>query len=149
LPESTVYLACGTFPAGSRSPNGFDRKIQQFRARAMSTRASKSIVAEEVAAIEELVGDLDKRLRRLSGATRREVSGASDEVGEFVSETLERIMSRVKANAVGVSQSVADETKRFGNNAFQKLTDEVEQRPLLMLAAAAGIGFLAGLANRR
>jgi len=115
----------------------------------MSTRASKSIVAEEVAAIEELVGDLDKRLRRLSGATRREASGASDEVGEFVSETLERIMSRVRASAAGVSQSAADEAKRLGNDAFQKLTDEVEQRPLLMLAVAAGIGFLAGLANRR
>ncbi len=32
---------------------------------------------------------------------------------------------------------------------FKKLTDEVEQRPLIMLAVAAGIGFLAGLANRR
>ena len=33
--------------------------------------------------------------------------------------------------------------------ALKKLTDEVEHRPLVMLAVAAGIGFLAGLANRR
>jgi ElaB/YqjD/DUF883 family membrane-anchored ribosome-binding protein len=32
---------------------------------------------------------------------------------------------------------------------FEKLTDEVENRPLLMLGIVAGIGFLAGLANRR
>jgi ElaB/YqjD/DUF883 family membrane-anchored ribosome-binding protein len=115
----------------------------------MTTRAAKSVAAEEVAAIEELMSDLEKRLRRLSGTARREASGASDEVGDFVNEALERIMSRVKESAVGVSQTVADEAKRFGTDAFQKLTDEVENRPLLMLGVAAGIGFLAGLANRR
>ena len=95
------------------------------------------------------MGDLDKRLRRLSGTAQLEASCASDEVGDFVSEALERIMNRVRASAVGMSQSVADEAKRFGGDAFQKLTHEVENRPLLMLAVAAGIGFLAGLANRR
>jgi len=114
----------------------------------MTTRA-KSVAAEEVAAIEELVSDLERRLRRLSGTAKREASGASDEIGEFVSDALDRIMSRVRESAAGVTQSVADETKRFGTDAFRKLTDEVESRPLLMLGIAAGVGFLAGMANRR
>ncbi len=114
----------------------------------MTTRA-KSMAAEEVAAIEELVSDLEKRLRRLSGSTKREASGASDDIGEFVSDALDRIMSRVKESAAGVSQSVTDGAKRFSGDAFRKLTDEVENRPLLMLGIVAGIGFLAGLANRR
>ncbi len=114
----------------------------------MTTRA-KSATAEEIAAIEDLVSDLEKRLRRLSGSTRREVSGASGEVSDFVSEALERITHRVRETASEATESMADETTRFGSDAFKKLTDEVEQRPLLMLAAAAGIGFLAGLANRR
>jgi ElaB/YqjD/DUF883 family membrane-anchored ribosome-binding protein len=114
----------------------------------MTTR-TKSATAEEIAAIEDLVNDLEKRLRRLSSYSRREVSGASSEISDFVSEALDRITSRVRETASGASQSIADEATRFGSDAFKKLSDEVEHRPLLMLAAAAGIGFLAGLANRR
>jgi ElaB/YqjD/DUF883 family membrane-anchored ribosome-binding protein len=115
----------------------------------MPTRAAKSAAADEIAAIEDLMGDLEKRLRRLSGSARREVSGATDEVGDFVSEALERIMNRVRDGASGVTHSVAEEASRFGTDAFKKLTDEVENRPLVMLGVAAGLGFLIGLSNRR
>lgn len=115
----------------------------------MTTRAAKSAAAEEIAAIEELMRDLEKRLRRLSGAARSEASGASEEVGDFVSDALARIKERVRESAAGVSETVANEASRIGTDAFKKLTDEVEHRPLLMLAVAAGIGFLVGLANRR
>ena len=115
----------------------------------MSTRAAKSIATEEIAAIEELMSDLEKRLRRLSGTARREASGASGDVSDFVSDALSGIMKRVRDSAADVGQSVADEASRFGVDAFKKLTDEVEHRPLMMLGIAAGIGFLAGLANRR
>lgn len=115
----------------------------------MTTRAAKSLAAEEIAAIEELMGDLEKRLSRLSGTARREASGGASEVGDFVSEALERIMTRVRDSAAGVTESLTDEATKFGSDAFKKLTDEVEHRPLLMLAAAAGIGFLAGMASRR
>jgi ElaB/YqjD/DUF883 family membrane-anchored ribosome-binding protein len=115
----------------------------------MTTRGAKSAAAEEIAAIEDLMADLEKRLRRLSGTARNEASGATSEVGDFVTEALERIMTRVKDSASGVTQSVADEATRFGTDAFKKLTDEVEHRPLVMLGVAAGLGFLVGLANRR
>ena len=115
----------------------------------MTTRAAKSAAAEEIAAIEDLINDIEKRLRRLSGTARNETSGAAGDVRDFVSEALERIMDRVRASASDVTSSVADEASRLGSDAFKKLTDEVEQRPLVMLAVAAGIGFLAGLANRR
>jgi len=48
-----------------------------------------------------------------------------------------------------MTHSVADEASRLGGDAIKRLTDEVEARPFIMLAVAAGIGFLAGLANRR
>ena len=115
----------------------------------MTTRTVKSATAEEIAAIEDLIGDLEKRLRRLSSSAGREVSGASSDIGEFVNEALHRIMQRVRDSASDAGHSLADEAAKFGTGAFKKLTDEVEERPLLMLAAAAGIGFLVGLANRR
>jgi ElaB/YqjD/DUF883 family membrane-anchored ribosome-binding protein len=70
-------------------------------------------------------------------------------VRDFVSEAIERIMNRVRESVSDVTTSVADEASRLGGDAFKKLTDEVEQRPLIMLAIVAGTGFLAGLANRR
>jgi ElaB/YqjD/DUF883 family membrane-anchored ribosome-binding protein len=115
----------------------------------MTTRAAKSAAAEEIAAIEDLMGDLEKRLRRLSGSGRRETSGASSDVRDFVGEALERIMHRARDSASDATSSVADEATRIGIDAFKKVTDEVEHRPLIMLAIAASIGFLAGLANRR
>jgi ElaB/YqjD/DUF883 family membrane-anchored ribosome-binding protein len=131
-------------PTDRRCLGGFQQRIS-----AMTTRAVKSATAEEIAAIEELVGDLEKRLRRLSTGAGHEISGASGEVGDFVNEALQRIMNRVRDSASEAGKSIADEATKLGSGAFKKLTDEIEERPLLMLAAAAGIGFLAGLANRR
>jgi ElaB/YqjD/DUF883 family membrane-anchored ribosome-binding protein len=115
----------------------------------MSPRAAKSVAADEVAAIKELMGDLEKRLQRLSGKAKREASEASDDVGDFVGDTLDRLTNRMRESAVDASRSVANEAKRFGNNAFQKMAGEIENRPLLMLTIAAGVGFLTGLTNRR
>ena len=113
------------------------------------TRATKSAAADEIAAIQDLMSDLEKRLRRLSGNTRRETAGASSDVRDFVGDALERIMNRARESASDTTSSVADEATRIGIDAFKKVTEEVEHRPLLILAIAAGIGFVAGLANRR
>jgi ElaB/YqjD/DUF883 family membrane-anchored ribosome-binding protein len=115
----------------------------------MTTRAAKSAAAEEIAAIEDLMNDLEKRLRRLSGTARNETAGAAGDVKDFVSEGLERIMERVRTSASEVTNSVADEATRLGTDAFKRLTDEVEHRPFVMLAVAAGLGYLAGMATRR
>lgn len=130
-------------------PRGFYRKFNDKRDKKMTMHAAKSAAADEIAAIEDLMSDLEKRLRRLSGTARREASGATGDVSDFVSEALSGIMERVRESAAGVGHSVADEATRFGSDAFKKLTDEVEHRPLVMLSVAAGIGFLAGMANRR
>jgi ElaB/YqjD/DUF883 family membrane-anchored ribosome-binding protein len=99
----------------------------------MTTRA-KSAKAKEIAAIEDLMGDLDKRLRRLSGTARREASGATSDVGNFVRETLERIITGVHESALGKARSVIN---------------EVECRPLVMFGLAAGVGFLVGMSHKR
>ncbi len=115
----------------------------------MVTRSAKTITAAEIAAIEDLMSDLEKRLRRLSDTARRETSGASSDIRDFVSDALGTIMKRVRDSAADVSDTVAEEAVRYGGDAVKKLTDEVEQRPLIMLGIAAGVGFLLGLANRR
>jgi len=113
----------------------------------MATRAAKPAAAEEIAAIEDLMGDLEKRLRRLSGSARREAHGATGDVGDFVSEALERIMDRVRNSAAGTNRSGSGAHRRA--DVFKKMADEIEHRPLVMLGIAAGIGLIAGLTNRR
>ena len=115
----------------------------------MATCAAKSVAAEEIAAIEQLMSDLEARLQRLSGKARRETVGATKDANDFVSEALAGIMHRVRENATDASGSLADEATRLGTEAFKKLSDELENRPMVMLGVAAGIGFLAGLINRR
>ncbi len=115
----------------------------------MATRSAKSAAADEIAAIEDLMSDLEKRLRRLSGSAKREASGASGDVGDFVSEALARIMARVRDSASDTTESVADDMAGYGIDAIKKLTREVEQRPLMMLGIAAGIGFLAAMLNKK
>jgi ElaB/YqjD/DUF883 family membrane-anchored ribosome-binding protein len=114
----------------------------------MTTRTAKTN-AEEIAAIEDLLGDLEKRLRRLSTVTKREVSGGAGEVSDFVTDALAGIMGRVRESASSVSETLGDQASRVSADAIKKITDEVEQRPLIMLAIAAGVGFLFGLSNRR
>jgi ElaB/YqjD/DUF883 family membrane-anchored ribosome-binding protein len=115
----------------------------------MAARSAKSAAAEEIAAIEDLMSDLEKRLRRLSGNAKREASGATGDVGDFVNDALARIMERVRDSASDTTESIADDAARYGVDAIKKLTQEIEQRPLIMLGIAAGIGFLAGMLNKK
>jgi ElaB/YqjD/DUF883 family membrane-anchored ribosome-binding protein len=115
----------------------------------MVTRSAKSAAAEEIVAIEDLMSDLEKRLRRLSGNAKREASGATGDVGDFVNDALARIMERVRDSASDTTESIADDAARYGVDAIKKLTQKIEQRPLIMLGIAAGIGFLAGMLNKK
>jgi ElaB/YqjD/DUF883 family membrane-anchored ribosome-binding protein len=115
----------------------------------MTTRTAKSTNTEEIAAIEDLLSDLEKRLQRLSGATKREVSGASSDVSDFVSEALSGIMDRMRDKTTNVGQAIGDQATRIGSEAIKTVVDEIEQRPLIMLAVAAGVGYLVGVASRR
>ena len=72
----------------------------------MNTRSKAASATEEIAAIQELMSDLEKRLLRLNGATKREFSGGSAEINDFVNDALTGIMGRVRENAQSVSRSV-------------------------------------------
>src|SRR5665213_2028007 len=74
----------------------------------MNTRSKAASNSEEIAAIQELMSDLEKRLNRLTGSAKREISGGSADINEFVNDALNGIMGRVREGAHNVSQSVAD-----------------------------------------
>ena len=111
---------------------------------------------ERVADLERLLHDVEQRLARLKRtATRnpREMPAAFDRFGETIAAALGDIAGRVRNRAGSAGNDAAqlgDDALRLGNEALRKLTREVEQRPLVMLAIAAGVGALAvGLFARR
>ena len=102
-------------------------------------------IAEIEREISQLMRDLETRVGRLNTLTRRGASHAAGEASDFVSETLSETAERLRSGA----HAVTDEAARMGGDALRKIEDEIGHRPLLTLAIAAGIGFLAGMANRR
>jgi ElaB/YqjD/DUF883 family membrane-anchored ribosome-binding protein len=114
----------------------------------MNIRSNAASTAEEITAIQELMNDLEKRLRRLSGETSREFTGGSAEISDFVSDTLTGIKERVRAGVHSVSQAATDKNAHLGSDALKKVTGEMERHPLTMLAIATGIGFIFGMSRR-
>ncbi len=109
-------------------------------------------VTTEIPELKKLVDDFDRRIRRLSQAANaggEDIAERSAEIKELVRQSLDDIMNRVRATAAEVGAPMAREASRLSGDAAGRIAGEVEQRPLTMLAAAAGIGFLIGFASRR
>jgi ElaB/YqjD/DUF883 family membrane-anchored ribosome-binding protein len=102
-------------------------------------------VAEDIASIEreigELMHDIETRVGKLNSLARRNVKSAANGASEYVSEAADRVRDG--------AEMLSDEASRVGGDALRKLEDEIGQHPLLTLAIAAGIGFIAGMAGRR
>lgn len=115
----------------------------------MTTRSKvAATTADEIAAIQELMSDLETRLHRLGGSAKKEVSGGAGEISDFVNDALAGIMERVRDGTQSISESVAEKATHISGDAFKKVVAEVEHRPLTMLAVAAGLGFLLGVSRR-
>jgi ElaB/YqjD/DUF883 family membrane-anchored ribosome-binding protein len=106
-------------------------------------------VAEDIVSIEREIGqlmhDIEARVGKLQAMARRSAKDAAEGASEFVSDSVADATDRVRNGA----HAVSDEAARLSGDAIRRIEDEVAQRPLLTLAIAAGIGFLAGMAGRR
>jgi ElaB/YqjD/DUF883 family membrane-anchored ribosome-binding protein len=113
----------------------------------MARRNSRT--SEDIAEIEReiarLMRDLENRVGRLNTLTRQGASHAASDASDYVSEAVSEVVDRIRNGA----HTASDEAARVGSDALRRVEEEVEQRPLLTLAIAAGIGFLAGMAGRR
>jgi len=114
-------------------------------ARSKNGHSSSDGIAELEREISKLMRDLEQRVGRLNTLTKRGTSHAADEATEYISDTLSEAAERLRNSA----NAMTDEAARTGSEALRRIEEEIEQRPLLTLAIAAGIGFLAGMAGRR
>ena len=99
------------------------------------------------------------RLRRSAGGTMSDVaertsagvSQARDRLGDLmgaVSDLGEKLLGSGRS-ITGEATRFGNEAARAGNDAVRRLVDEVEHRPLMMLAVAVGVGVLIGMQGRR
>jgi ElaB/YqjD/DUF883 family membrane-anchored ribosome-binding protein len=106
--------------------------------------------------LERLLHEFEARLARVTrGATRmradapRAVEGVGEAIASALNDLADRIRGRSRHLGTEVSQ-FGDDALRFGNEAVRRLTREAEQRPLVTLAVAVGVGALiVGLLARR
>ena len=107
-----------------------------------------SAIAHHLRGIQEQLGELGKQ------AGRRGADTAAS-AGSHIAETLLPILSdiggrfrRGQRAAFDGASSLSDMSGRVGSRAVAQLSGQAQQRPLLMLAVAIGVGILIGAAGR-
>jgi ElaB/YqjD/DUF883 family membrane-anchored ribosome-binding protein len=132
-------------------------QLRAIRRQRKTTQMSwQSSPASSVADLERLLHHAEDRLDRLSrraarssSAAPRAVDRAKDSIAAALSDIADRFRGGARTARHEASQ-FGDDALKIGNEALRTLTKEVEQRPLVTLAVAFGVGMIAaGLLTRR
>jgi ElaB/YqjD/DUF883 family membrane-anchored ribosome-binding protein len=98
------------------------------------------------------LGELNRRLRsleaqleRIGGRASAGAMRSADQIGDAVASALHGMADRLRDRA----GSAGDQAVKLGNDALHRVVDETKRRPLVMIAVAAGVGALLGLAAHR
>ena len=107
-------------------------------------------------AISSEVGDIERRLQALQSgiermgtrapsSARSAADGLSDAVATALSSWADRF--RQGTNSLGEqSAAFGKDAARYGTAALSQISKETEQRPLIAIALALGVGILIGMA---
>jgi ElaB/YqjD/DUF883 family membrane-anchored ribosome-binding protein len=113
-------------------------------------------MSADLAEIERRLRALEKRLERAGSRTASGAVQAAARTGDAIASALSDMSDRfrdgsrsVGGGALKLGNEAAKEAAKLGNDALQRLADEVERRPLTTLAIAAGVGLIVGLAAHR
>jgi ElaB/YqjD/DUF883 family membrane-anchored ribosome-binding protein len=101
------------------------------------------------------VGDIERRLRILQNGIEKLGTRASsnardtaDGLGEAVASALSSWADRFRQGTNSLSDQSATfgkDAARYGTAALSKISKETEQRPLVAIAVALGVGILIGM----
>jgi len=107
-------------------------------------------ISAEIGNIDQRLRSLERQLERAGGRSAANAAQAADRVGDTIASALQSMADRLQGGANSVRDEVAKiggEAAKLGNHALRRLSNEVEHRPLVMLAVAVGVGILVGLAS--
>jgi len=102
-------------------------------------------ISANLSEIDGRLRTLERRLQRLGNETSANAALAAEGIGEAVASALGGMADRLRGRA----SSAGSEAAKLGHNALQRLSNEAENRPLVMVAVALGVGLLIGLSIPR
>ncbi len=116
-----------------------------------------SAFGPSVTAIQQHLGAVEKELENIGHIAGRRSSVAAVAAGEQIGDTISAILGNMLDRFRSGSVTARDEAARYGNaavkmgagygsGALARVSAEVEERPLITLGVALGIGVLIGAA---
>jgi hypothetical protein len=124
-----------------------------FQLRSSAFSPSIAVIQDHLRAVEK---ELEKAGRIAGRRTATAAQSAGDQIGDTVSTILNDMLDRFYRGrriagdeAARLGHEAVKTGGRLGNDALQRVATEAEQRPLLMLGIAVGIGILIGTVARR
>jgi hypothetical protein len=120
--------------------------------RASSHRSEYANVERRLRAIEQQLERFGHVAARASSSGATGLMQAADRVSDLIAAAFGDVSDRLRGSARtvgGEASRVGQEAARLGGDAVQRLSREVSERPLVILAVAIGIGVLVGMAGRR
>ena len=117
----------------------------------------KSNFAPSIAAIQKHLGAVETELEKIGRVAGRQTSdaaaAATDQIGDAISTILSEMVERFRkgGQAAGdqagrLSNQALDLGAKYGSDARALVASQAEERPLLTLGVALGIGILIGAA---
>ena len=109
----------------------------------------RSVYAPTLNEISRGVRSLEERLQQ---AGNRLPVAEQERFGEVFASALNGVAARLRGSAHSWAEDAAtygSEAAKLGNDAWRRVSREVEHRPLLTIAAALGLGMLIGLVALR
>jgi ElaB/YqjD/DUF883 family membrane-anchored ribosome-binding protein len=111
----------------------------------------KRVISSEVGEIERRLRRLEKSLASIGARTSADARETADGLGEAIASALFGWGDRFRQGANSLtdrSTAFGKDATRYGAAALARISDETEQRPLIAVAVALGVGILIGLAAR-
>jgi len=110
-----------------------------------------------VTAIQQHLGAVEKELEKVGRIAGRRTSvaatGAAEQIGDSISTILGDMMDRFRQGrqmagdqAGRLGNQALDLGAKYSNDALRRITDEIEDSPLVTIGVALGIGILVGAA---
>jgi ElaB/YqjD/DUF883 family membrane-anchored ribosome-binding protein len=103
-----------------------------------------------------LENDIERLGRKAGRRASTNLSAAGDHVSDAITSAVDEVLDRLRSGgrmagdeALRLSNDAARLGMKVGSDTLQRMTDEVEYRPLTMLAVAVGIGILIGMAGAK
>lgn len=125
------------------------RKTSVSRSHGIMREAMADDIAAMRAEINDMIASLEAKIDRLNRISKQGATHAAEGANDSVLSAISGLTGQVTGRMQGSAKTASDDMAKFGNQALKRIATEIDHRPFLTLAIAAGIGFIAGLVRPR